>query len=257
MFTIAHYTFIEYLRKKMLYIIVWLGALLMVGTVLAGSLALSEQTKVIRDFSIGLIEIAGLILVLFFWSSVLQQEISNNTIFLLNAKNVKRSNIILGKFLGFSLVIWIFIALMTAVFLIISFLYKVPLTWMYFLAIIGIGIKLEVLLAICLFFSSFVSSFVSLLVSLLIYFLAHTLSFVVYYTTVLKKENYGPVFTLAIQWFYHIFPNFTALSIQDFFDVPFLPTALSGSFAWTVAFHIIYIIILLFLTVRIFNKKQF
>ncbi len=229
----------------------------MVGTVLAGSLALSEQTKVIRDFSIGLIEIAGLILVLFFWSSVLHQEISNNTIFLLNAKNVKRSNIILGKFLGFSLVIWIFIALMTAVFLIISFLHKVPLTWMYFLAIIGIGIKLEVLLAICLFFSSFVSSFVSLLVSLLIYFLAHTLSFVVYYTTVLKKENYGPVFTLAIQWFYHIFPNFTALSIQDFFDVPFLPTALSGSFAWTVAFHIIYIIILLFLTIRIFNKKQF
>ena len=229
----------------------------MIGTVLAWSLALSEQTKVIRDFSIGLIEIAWLILVLFFGSSVLQQEISNNTIFLLNAKNIKRSNIILGKFLGFSLVIWIFIAIMTVIFLIISTLYNVPLTWTYFLAIFGIGIKLEVLLAICLFFSSFVSSFVSLLVSLLIYFLAHTLSFVVYYTTVLKKENYSEIFALAIKWFYYIFPNFTALSIQDFFDAPFLPSALSGSFWWTVIFHLIYICILLFLTIRIFNKKQF
>lgn len=257
MLTIARYTFLEYLRKKMLYIIVWLGALLMIGTVLAGSLALSEQTKVIRDFSIWLIEIAWLILVLFFWSNVLQQEISNNTIYLINAKNIKRNNIILWKFLGFSAVVWIFIALMAVIFVGISLLYNVPLTDTHFLAILGIGIKLEVVLAICLFFSSFVSSFISLLVSLLIYFLAHSLSFVVYYTTVLKKENYSTFFSGLIKGFYYIFPNFSALSVQDFFDVPFLPSILPISFSRAILFHVFYIVVLLFLTVRIFNRRQF
>ncbi|MBP6085832.1 hypothetical protein KA478_01290 [Patescibacteria group bacterium] len=49
---------------------------------------------------------------LFFGANVLQQEISQNTIFLLASKNIKRSNIILGKFFGFSLVILVFIAMM-------------------------------------------------------------------------------------------------------------------------------------------------
>ncbi|MEI7478085.1 MAG: hypothetical protein WCJ81_06440 [bacterium] len=50
MFTIARYTFVEYLRRKIVYVILGIGAVLMLCTVLAGSLALSEQVKVIRDF---------------------------------------------------------------------------------------------------------------------------------------------------------------------------------------------------------------
>lgn len=229
----------------------------MVGTIIAGSLALSEQMKVIRDFSLGLIEIAWLVLVLFFWSTVVQTEIDNNTIYLINAKNIKRSNIILGKFFGFSAVIWTFIALMSILFVWIALLYAVPLSSMHMRAILGIAIKLEVLLAICLFFSSFVSPFVSLLTSLIMYFLGHSLWFVVYYTTVLKADAYAPIFWYITKFFYYIFPNFTALNVQDFFDVPFLPWALWQSFWWAVVFHIFYIIVLLFFTTRIFNKKQF
>ncbi len=240
----------------MLYIIFGIGAVLMLWTIITWWLALSEQTKVIRDLSIGLIEIAGLILVLFFGANVLYQEISQNTIFLLASKNINRSNILLGKFFWFSGVIWVFILIMWLLYVGISFLYHVPLTRVHLLAIIGIGIKLEVLLAICLFFASFISPFITLFASLIIYILGHTLWFVVFYITVLKKEVFSPIITNIATFFYYIFPNFTSLSINDFFDVPFLPQIVGQSFWFAVLFHIFYITIILFFATRIFTKKQ-
>lgn len=240
----------------MLYSIFWIGALLMVGTVIAGTLALSEHTKVIRDFSMWLIEIAGLILVLFFWSHVLYQEISQNTIFLLASKNIKRANILLGKFFWFSAVIAIFIVIMGLLYGGISVLYHVPFSRIHLLAIIWIGIKLEVLLAICLFFASFASPFTTLLTSLILYLLGHLMGFVVFYSTVLKKDLFSPFFSNMLKGFYYIFPNFTSLSIYDFFDIPFLSIKIAQSFWFAIIFHIIYSTLLLFFAVRIFTKKQ-
>ena len=255
--TIAYYTFIEYIRKKILYIIAWIWALLMISTIIAWWLALSEQAKVIRDFWIGLIEVAWIILVVFFGTNVLQQEISQNTIFLLASKNIKRSNIILWKFFWFSGVILIFIILMWLLYWGITNIFHIWFNSIQFIALIWIVVKLEVLLAICLVFASFVSPFVALWSSLILYFLSHILSFVVYYTTVLKKELFWPLFSTVIKFFYYILPNFTALSVQDFFDVPYLPQVIGKSFWFAVWFHIIYIIILLYIAVKIFNKRQF
>lgn len=257
MWIIAYYTFIEYIRKKIFYIIVWIGVLLMIATVIAWSLSLSEQIKVIRDFGLWLIEIAGIVLVVFFGANVLQQEISQNTIFLLASKNIKRSNIILWKFFWFSWVIMLFIMLMWLVYFAITNMYHITFVQIYILALIGIVIKLEVLLGLCLLFASFVSPFVALSSSLILYFLSHIMSFVIFYTTVLKKELFSPIFTGIMKFFYYILPNFTALSVQDFFDVPYVWSVIGKSFSFAVGFHLIYIIIILFLAVKVFNKKQF
>lgn len=255
--TIAYYTFIEYLRKKILYIIAWIWALLMISTIIAWWLALSEQAKVIRDFGIGLIEVSWIILVIFFGSNVLQQEISQNTIFLLASKNIKRSNIILGKFFWFSIIIFLFTILMWLLYRWITYFFHIPFTAIHIIALFGIIMKLEVLLWICLFFASFVSPFVALGSSLILYFLSHILSFVVFYTTVLKKDLFSPFFVVIIKIFYYILPNFTALSVQDFFDVPYLRDTIGRSFSFAILFNLIYLIILLFASVKIFNKKQF
>lgn len=229
----------------------------MLWTIIAGSLALSEHAKVIRDFSLGLIEIAGLILVLFFWTNVIQQEISQNTIFLISSKNIKRGNIILGKFFWFSAVVLLFTIVMWSLYYIISLLYHIPFSWIHLLAISSIYIKLEVLLSICLLFASFVSPFVSLVTSLVLYFLSHILGFVVYYATVLRRDLFSPALWIIVKAIYYIFPNFTSLTIQDFLDVPYLNSILLQSLWFSVIFHIMYIVVLLFFTIRIFNKKQF
>jgi hypothetical protein len=103
-----------------------------------------------------------------------------------------------------------------------SSLYHVPFQAIHLFAIIGIAIKLEVLLALCIFFASFVSPFVALLASLTVYLLGHIMGFVVFYMTILKKEIFSPAIGYITKFFYYIFPNFTSLSVQEFFDVPFM-----------------------------------
>lgn len=257
MWTIARYTIVEYMRKKMLYSILGLGAVLMLGTVIAGGLALNEHARVIRDFSLWLIEIFGIALVAFFASNVLHQETNNNTIFLLLSKNIHRKNIILGKFRGFSGIILLYSIIMWLLYFWIAALYHVPLSTMHLMALGGIIIKLEVLLALGLFFSSFVSPFIALLTPIAIYFLAHTLGFVVYYTTVLKKDSMSPLLWLMAKIRYYVLPNFTSLSVSQFFDTPFILHSMGQAFGFAGLFHIGYIAIILFFTVQIYRKKSF
>ncbi len=54
---VAHYTCKEFLRKKVIYIILFIALLLILGSVLAGQLALSEKVKVMQDIAFGVIEI--------------------------------------------------------------------------------------------------------------------------------------------------------------------------------------------------------
>ena len=64
--TIARYTGKEFLRKKIIYVVILIAFLLMLSTIIAGSLALSEQAKIVQDMGLGVIEICGLIMTLFF-----------------------------------------------------------------------------------------------------------------------------------------------------------------------------------------------
>lgn len=63
---VVWYTGKEFLRKKILYVIMFIAIVLLLGAVIAGQLALSEQTKIIQDISWGVIEISGLVVALFF-----------------------------------------------------------------------------------------------------------------------------------------------------------------------------------------------
>ena len=229
----------------------------MLSTVIAGWLALSEQSKIIRDFSLWLIEITGVIMVIFFAAHMIQQEIGQNTIFLLLSKNIKRSNIILWKFLWFSCVILFFLVVMGILYIGIGKLYHIPQDYLHAISIIGIFIKLEILLALSMFFSTFVSPFVALFSSIVIYMLSHTMWFVVYYLSVLKKELFSPLFVEIAKIIYYILPNFTSLSVSNFLDTPFLIENIGRSFWFALLFHWFYIAIILFFSIRLFNKKQF
>jgi ABC-type transport system involved in multi-copper enzyme maturation permease subunit len=74
-------------------------------------------------------------MVIFFAAHMIQQEIGQNTIFLLLSKNIKRSNIILGKFLGFTCVILFFLAVMGILYIGIGKLYNIPQNYLHLISI--------------------------------------------------------------------------------------------------------------------------
>lgn len=253
---IAQYTCTEFLRKKILYVIVGIVLLLLVGSIIAGQLALSEQTKVIQDMSLGAIEICGLIMTLFFGSYLLADEISQWTIFLLLSKHINRASLLIGKYLWFAGVLLILRIILAAAFGGVTAFYHIPWEPIFLYALVGIFVSWLLTLAVVVFFSTFVSPFVALFAGLVIYLLGHMMSFVVYYVTVIKIHVFSPAFAIFIKAIYYIIPNYTLLSVSDFIGNPSVTQFLWTQFLMSVIMSIVTIVLLLTLGGVIFRKRE-
>jgi len=256
MWAIAKYTFLEFWRKKIILTILFIACVLLCGAAIAGGLSLGEQTKVIRDIAFAVIQLAGIVMTLFFGSYLLADEIKQQTLYLLLSKNSSRARIVLGKYLGFALVLVLFRVLMSIALYALLARYGIARTFLYLYALGGLLISRLVTLSIVMFFSTFVSPFVTLLTTLIITLLGYTMSFVIYYTTVLKTAVFSPFFVRSMKIVYFLIPNFVPISMADFLDVPFVQSVIASQFFLATCMHIAYSIVVLIVAIGIFQKKE-
>lgn len=98
MWNIAFNTFREIVRNRFLYMIVFFAFVFIIFSVALGKLTLGDDNKIIVDFGLAMIEIFGLVGVLFVGSQLLFREIEGKTIFLILSKPIDRYEFLLGKF---------------------------------------------------------------------------------------------------------------------------------------------------------------
>lgn len=257
MFIIAINTIKEFIRNKILYIILFLSIWLIFLSLVLSTLALSEWKKIILDFSLSVIEVFWLITTLFLWAYLIYSEIVKNTILLILSKNPLRNKFILWKFIWFSAIIFILYFVLTLAFIWVLYIHNIWFEIYYIIAILFSYIKLIVTLSILIFFSTFMSPFLSLLVTLLIYVVSHTLSFVKYYSLASKKIAEDSIARYWIDLMYYIFPNFQDLSIKEYLMSPDL-WLYNFSHIWmTLVANVVYIALLLIFAIMIFNKREF
>ena len=164
-----------------------MAVIIIFGSILISSLALSEANKIILDFSLSSIEFFGLVSVLFLGSYLLWNEISKKTILLVLSKNPSRASFLIGKFLGFSAVLAFEILIMFFAILLVFKMYHINLSVQILRAVYLIFLKLEVLLAFILFFSSIVSPFIALFSAIGVYFIAHSTAFIKFFVNEFDK----------------------------------------------------------------------
>ncbi|MCD5380549.1 ABC transporter permease [Candidatus Gracilibacteria bacterium] len=251
MFNIAANTFREIVRNKFLYLILFFAFIFIVFSILLGRLTIGDDNKIIVDFGLAMIEIFGLVGVLFVGSQLLFKEIEGKTIFLILSKPIKRYEFIIGKFLGFSGTIFLIVLLQAILFLGVLFFKGIDIDYLIIWSLIFTFFKLEILLSIVFFLSTFMSNMLVILVSLMIYFLSHSFSLLL--TMAERTKNEIVVyFTQGLQL---IFPPLEALNIKDVignfreFSINF--------FIFNSFYSIVYLVIILVLTVLIFERKKF
>lgn len=251
MFNITINTFREIVRNKFLYMIIFFAFVFIIFSIALWSLTLWDDNKIIVDFGLAMIEIFGLIWVLFVWSQLLFKEIEWKTIFLVLSKPIKRYEFILWKFFGFSWTIFLIIALQSLLFLIVLFFKDIEITTLILFSLLFTFLKLEILLSLVFFFSTFMSNILTILVSVMIYFLWHSFSLLLDLVWRLKSE----IWILLVRILELLFPPMNALNIKDViwsfknFDTLYF---VSNTF-----YAVFYIAILLLFSVMIFKKKRF
>nr|MDD3720180.1 ABC transporter permease [Candidatus Gracilibacteria bacterium] len=251
MFNIALNTFREITRNKFLYLIIFFAFVLIVFSISLGKLTIGDDSKIITDFGLGMIEIFGFLSVLFVGSQLLFKEIEGKTIFLILSKPIKRWEFIIGKFLGFSLCIALIVLLQAILFFIVLFLKDISITGLIIWSLIFTFFKLEILLGLVFFFSTFMSNILTILVSVMIYFISHSFSLLL--DLVNKTENI--ILINSIKVVQLLFPPFEALNIKDVIGsfTDFKPLY----FLFNTTYSLVYLSLIIIFTVLIFNRKKF
>lgn len=251
MFNIALNTFKEIVRNKFLYLILIFAFAFIIFSISLWALTLWNDDKIIVDFWLAMIEIFWLIWVLFVWSQLLFNEINGKTIFLILSKPIRRADFILWKFIWFSYTIFLIVVFQALLFLGVLFFKDIEINHFIIFSLFYAFLKLEILLAIVLFFSTFMSNMLTIIVSILVYFISHSLSLVLD----LMYRTQNEIAMAATKGFSLIFPPLEALNIKDVIG-SFTNFSYTYLFS-NMIYSIFYIIVMMMLSIIIFNKKKF
>lgn len=251
MWNTAFNTFKEIIRNKFLYLIVIFSFLFILFSISLWKLSIWDDLKVITDFWISMIEIFGLVWVLFVWSQLLFKEIEWKTIFLILSKPIKRYEFILWKFFWFAMVISLITLLQAFVYFVVLMFKWIAIDSIIVMSVIFILFKLLILIWIVLFLSTFMSNILTIIVSIMIYFISHSFSLILDLVNRLQMQVLS-IITKVLQL---VFPPFEALNIRDFIwsNVTF---SMNYYLANTL-YSLIYLAFIMFFTSIIFNSKKF
>lgn len=117
MFNIAFNTFRELVRNRILTLIAFFSSVMIAFSLVLASLSLGQTERIVLDFGLAMIEICGLISVIFVGGQILFRELEGRTIYLILSKPIARHEFILGKFLGFGMILVLMHVLESLVFL--------------------------------------------------------------------------------------------------------------------------------------------
>ena len=251
MFNIALNTFREMVRNKFFSLILFLSVILIALSFGLDSLALGETKRVIMDFGLSFIELSGFAVVLFLAGWLIAREIEGRTIYLMLSKPIWRWAIIVWKFLGFAVVLALVVIIEMLVLVWILLIQGIGMDSIFFLAIVGIFLKLLSLLALTLFFSTFVSPGLAMFMTIATAIIGH--GWYVVYEYALRF--WSTLYLYFARMILTLFPNLESLNLKNLVAT----TAIIHLSVYYTAFFysLIYTMIVICLAAYIFQKKSF
>ena len=208
MFNIALNTFRELVRSRIFALILVFACLTIGLSLFLASLSLGQTERIVFDFGISMIEISGLIAVVFVGGQMLVKETEGRTIYLILSKPIRRSAFLLGKFFGFATVLAVIVFAESVILSGLLYMSHIPMTALYFIALASVYVKLILVFAITLFFSTFASAILSIFFALGIYIAGHS----AYMVLDMAARSKSVALAYAGQGFATLLPNFESLS---------------------------------------------
>jgi len=250
LWAIAINTFREAIRDRILYLILAF-ALIMIGAGRAVSLlTVGSEEKIIKDMGLAAISLFGVATAIFVGVGLVFKEIEKRTIQTLTAKPIRRSEFVLGKYLGLALVLFVNLSIMTLAFYGLLWL-KGYLDVTLGKAIALIFVELLLVTAIAIFFSSFSSPLLSSLFSVTLYLIGH----LSWGLPLMADRLESPAGRWICHALFRVLPNLEYLNIKGRV-VHRLPVS-GEDMVLAAVYGLGYTLVVLMLAVGIFRKRDF
>lgn len=204
---------------------------------LLNSISLGQGAIVNQSFQHLIIEIVGILFILYFWSTLLKQFQENKTLQLLRSKKKEPIQFIIGARLGtYTVYGWfIVIAMITS----LLFYGDISLIISYSNLLISGAIALSLIF----FFSSITNSYAALLSTLIVYLISYSINFIIFSTPVNFEDNISFKILTIVQ---HLFPRF---------DILYSSMSMFSTWLRSVGANILYFICITSIMIYIFLSR--
>ena len=207
---LAHNTFREAVRDKLLYNLLMFAALMIASSIVLAKLHIGYDARIYRDVGLSAIAFFGVLIAIFVGINLVYREISAKTVYTILAKPVCRWEFLVGKYLGLILLLVVEVGLMSAFFLSVLWYKGSEVTAGMLYAVALILMELMLVTAIAIFFSSFTTPYLAGMFTVALWIIGHLLADVRSFGLQQGAESVRPV-TEALYW---ILPNLDRLDIK-------------------------------------------
>ena len=261
--TVGINTFTEAIRDRVLYSIVLFAVLMIISSLIFSSLSAEQYNKIIKDFALTAISFFGILLSVFLGMGLVYKEIERKTVYNIFSKPVHRYQFAIGKYLGLAITIFIITFSMFIIsFLIVAyteiryrefieFYYGGTFFTEFIVAVYFQYLEFLIIIGVALAFSSFTSPILTILLTLLVIAIGRFSNDI----RLFAEQIDNPAVSVIAEVLYTAVPN---LEKFNFRSEAVYGGQLSGElFIYTTVYAVIYIIALLFLSIIIFERREF
>jgi Cu-processing system permease protein len=232
-FRVAGATFFEARRRRFMNVVLIFAVILIGLSSFFATLSPSAELNMMLDVGIGAIRLCGMLIAVFLGSRLIADEIEKKTVDVILAKPVRRSEFVIGKFLGMWITVVSFLLVMGAAFFVV-YEFKAPQLVAKAQAV-GLALSLQetsvnvlkatllilfemmVLSSIAITVSTFASWIFSAVASLTIYFAGQLASYFQHMATF--NDPHVQIVNPAIKTFawimYRLIPHFEYFDIRE------------------------------------------
>ena len=254
---VAVNTYREAIRDKILYNLLIFALILIGGSILLATLTLGEQSKIIMDFGLASINLFGVLMAIFLGVSLVSKEIEKKTLYTVLSKPIQRTEFLLGKYAGLLLTLLVNTIMMTiGLYLTLmfnQFRWGLPLFNLeprLLTAILMIYLELAIITAVALLFSTLTTTTLAAIFTLSVYVIGHISTDLVTLAEKLPVQSTA----LLLKGLYYIFPNLSNFDIKG--QVVHHVVIEPGYFLLTTLYALLYCTLLMALSSFIFNRRD-
>lgn len=251
-FPIILNTFREAIRDRILYNLVIFALLVIASAVLLKDLTDGQEGRTIVNIGLTAMLFFGVFIAIFVGVGLVSKEIEKRTVYSIFSKPVRRSEFIIGKYLGLCVTLALNVAVMgIGLSLALVFVGSTTLAANIWLAIFLIFLELMVMTGVAMVFLTFSSPALSALLSFFVFVIGHLSSSL----RDLGATLGSPISKVVFDAIYFVLPNLSLFTFRTESAAGLTPSA--NMLGYSALYALLYIVVLLCIAAMIFQKRNF
>lgn len=247
---VAHNTFREAVRDKVLYVLLFFAAVAIVGSKALGWISIGQDIKIVKDISLAAVSLFGVLIAIFVGTNLVYKEVDKRTIYTILCRPMWRFEFVLGKYLGLAGLLAVVTVVMTAVAAGYVIALGGAVDAAFFWAAVLTYWQLLLVTALAVLLSAVTSPILGAIIAFTTYMVGHATGILVD----LPAHFDGTWAKTIMEFAYYVLPNLSNFNIRDLAanEMAVEPAYI----AWALIYGTVYTAILLTVAALAFEDKD-